>query len=139
MEANGSEGGKFILSLKSGKGLPVDSKESADVFAKKFDHAFDQVKFYQLREIDSFKPQEDSLLDRTVAEFSACHFEDGVNVTRVAVEGSNISGQAAVTFTLSDGRQYKNEPFGNSISESQKVNFIKITVLSHLQMECCRN
>ncbi|WP_339051986.1 hypothetical protein [Candidatus Lariskella endosymbiont of Epinotia ramella] len=122
-----SEGGSFSINLKAGKGMVVESnnKEAEAAFAKKFDEAFSQVKFYQAREIDSLKPAEGSLVDRTIAEFIAADYKKGADIEKIEVIGSEKTGKASIVLSLKDGRKYHSEDFGNSIGESQKIDLIK--------------
>ncbi|WP_339041507.1 hypothetical protein [Candidatus Lariskella endosymbiont of Hedychridium roseum] len=68
--------------MKAGKGMVVESnnKEAEAAFAKKFDEAFSQVKFYQAREIDSLKPAARSSVDGTIAEFMAADYKKGADI-----------------------------------------------------------
>ncbi|WP_339041500.1 hypothetical protein [Candidatus Lariskella endosymbiont of Hedychridium roseum] len=122
-----SEGGSFSINLKAGKGMVVESnnKEAEAAFAKKFDEAFSQVKFYQAREIDSFKPAEGSLVDRTIAEFIAADYKKGADIEKIEVTGSDKTGKASIVLSLKDGRKYRSVDFGNSIEESEKIDLIK--------------
>lgn len=122
-----SEGGSFSINLKAGKGMVVASnnKEAEAAFAKKFDEAFSQVKFYQAREIDSFQPAEGSSVDRTIAEFIAADYKKGADIEKIEVTGSDKTGKASIVLSLKDGRKYRSVDFGNSIAESQKIDLIK--------------
>ncbi|MHC0449425.1 MAG: hypothetical protein ACRY3E_05005, partial [Candidatus Lariskella arthropodorum] len=87
--------------------------------------AFSQVKFYQAREIDSFKPAEGSLVDRTIAEFIAADYKKGADIEKIEVTGSDKTGKASIVLSLKDGRKYRSVDFGNSIEESEKIDLIK--------------
>jgi len=127
MQSNKETGGFFTFTLAAGRGFDVDSAEKATEFARAMDGSFEQLTFYQQREIVSFEPESGSSIDNMLAYLTLPSYPDNLNIISATAESTKLTGKPSITVKTSDGKVYKNRPgeLTTSTDIGQKIELIE--------------
>ena len=126
MESNQELGGYFILTLGGERGIDVTNASDADVFATTMDRTFEQLSFYQRREITSFKPEDGSTVEDTKAYMMLSEYPKAFNMIDVQVNSAAVDGFASIIVSTSDGRVFINreQSLGSSTNVGQMLELV---------------
>ncbi|MDJ1257674.1 MAG: hypothetical protein MRQ07_03360 [Candidatus Midichloria sp.] len=127
MQSNKDLGGYFTISLGGGRGFDVNSADDAVKFAASMDMAFEQLEFYQQREISSFSPNPGSSVDNMSAYLVLPSYAADLNVVSVEAESAQATGDASITVKTSDGKVFKNRAgvLGSSTNVGEKIELVE--------------
>ncbi|AEI88896.1 MAG: Flagellin and related hook-associated protein FlgL [Candidatus Midichloria mitochondrii] len=127
MRSNKDLGGYFTISLGGGRGFDVNSADDAVKFAASMDMAFEQLEFYQQREISSFSPNPGSSVDNMSAYLVLPGYAADLNVVSVEAESAQATGDASITVKTSDGKVFKNRAgvLGSSTNVGEKIELVE--------------
>ncbi|CAG7589043.1 MAG: hypothetical protein AB8V23_02290 [Candidatus Midichloria sp.] len=127
MQSNKDLGGYFTISLGGGRGFDVNTADDAVKFAAAMDIAFEQLEFYQQREISSFNPNPGSSVDNMSAYLVLPGYAADLNVVSVEAESAQATGDASITVKTSDGKVFKNRAgvLGSSTNVGEKIELVE--------------
>jgi flagellin len=100
-------GGYFEITLAGGQGQAVTDQTTANTYATALDQAFNSLKFYQHRELDTLELA-DTLLEEARISMVSDNFTMEVKSVEVLPSTSSIDQEAEMRVTLSDGRVFEN-------------------------------
>jgi len=128
-----NEGGNFRIQLKGNNSIA--DQNSADTFAASLGDQLAGLKFYQKRNIDSFKPSiTEGTLSGAHAEMTSSSFPENLSIKSVKVTGTTSDNlglnRSFIEIQTSDGRTFQNvfDP-GETlqyISKGQKVTLVSV-------------